>query len=390
MKLEFEIPRIHLEDTFACAQCGYCVVQCPVYSVIGWESYSPRGRLFLFKRLGLRNPIIPRFDSEGELIKEFVERLYACTLCGRCMVVCHLGLDLLELWENLRRVAVELNYAPDVVYKLEEAILKHKNIYGMDNAMRGDWALYTGAEVPERETARVVFFAGCVTAFSGRVQDVAFAISEILNHVGEDWTMLPDEWCCGHPLLVGGALRRYREVAERNVREVERLGAEILVTGCPGCYLAFKKEYPRLLGRRLSFKVYHVSELLLEYVRRGKLSVPKLDIKIAYHDPCELGRIAGITEAPRRLLSMVGEVREPRESGLYTRCCGGGGLLKAVKPDISIRVAEVRVAQLLELKPDVIATACPSCELNLREPKAGKKLRVVDLAQLVAEALGLI
>jgi len=391
MKLQFEIPRINLEDVFACAQCGYCVVQCPVYSVIGWESYSPRGRLFLFKKLGLKNPATPRFDPKRiDLVKQFADRLYNCSLCGRCKTVCHLNLDLLELWENIRRVIAELGYAPEVVYQLENSILEHKNIYAMDNTMRGDWILYTGAEVPTKEKARVVYFTGCVTAFSGRVQGVAYAISAILNHVGEDWTVLPDEWCCGHPLLLGGAIKRYREVAERNVAEIERIGAEIVVTGCPGCYLALKKEYPKILGRKPKFKVYHATELIAEYIAQGKLEVPKNGFRLAYHDPCELGRIAGIIEVPRQIISAVGELLEPREAGIHTRCCGGGGLLKAVKPELSAKLAEVRVNQLLNLKPNAIVTACPSCELNLREPEASKKIRILDVAELIAETLGLI
>ncbi|MEM2753204.1 MAG: 4Fe-4S dicluster domain-containing protein, partial [Nitrososphaerota archaeon] len=47
----FIIPKLQLEDIFACAQCGYCVKKCPVYYFLGWESTSPRGKMFTLKEI---------------------------------------------------------------------------------------------------------------------------------------------------------------------------------------------------------------------------------------------------------------------------------------------------------------------------------------------------
>ena len=41
----------HLDDIYACLQCGYCASVCPVYKETGWESLTPRGKVFLLKHL---------------------------------------------------------------------------------------------------------------------------------------------------------------------------------------------------------------------------------------------------------------------------------------------------------------------------------------------------
>lgn len=389
--MQVRLEKIRLDDIFACALCGYCVSPCPIYSIMGWESYTPRGRLYLFKKIGSKG--ISKNELKGrkeKILKDYVNRLYNCSLCGRCEYVCHLKLNLLELWQDIRKMIVELGLAPEVVYQLEEAILQNKNIYGLDNTMRKDWALYTGIDLPQRDKAKIVYFVGCVTSFSGRIQNVAYALSSVLDHIGEEWVVLDEEWCCGHPLLLGGAIKRYREIAEHNVREISKLGAKVLVTGCPGCYLAFKEEYPRILGFKLPFEVFHSSELFAYYLRKNKLDIADLGYKLAYHDPCELARIGEVIDEPRLILSRLGNYYVPKESGLNTRCCGGGGLLKAINPDLSIKVADVRMNQLTNLKPDVIVTACPSCELNLKETEAAKKVNVIDLVELIAESLGIM
>jgi len=44
-------PKVLADDSYTYGQCGYCSVDCPVYNVMRWESYSPRGKIFLFKKL---------------------------------------------------------------------------------------------------------------------------------------------------------------------------------------------------------------------------------------------------------------------------------------------------------------------------------------------------
>jgi Fe-S oxidoreductase len=204
---------------------------------------------------------------------------------------------------------------------------------------------------------------------------------------------MAEEWCCGHPLGVGGATEGYREIAEHNVRVVENMRAKIVVSGCPGCCLAFREEYPRVLGRKPNFEVIHFTQLLDRYINEGKIRIPKLHATATYHDPCELGRLGGVLEEPRRVLgSFIENFIEPKESGRIGRCCGAGGLLKATNSLMSGDLAEKRLAMLNNTGAELILSACPSCDQNLGEASSRlpNSKRVQDLAELVAQQMGLI
>ena len=281
------LSKLQREDIFACAQCGYYLRWCPIYDRSGWESASPRGKVFLVKKM-LESNGTSLFTSNPRMASEFVQRLFDCTTCGRCTEKCHLELDLLDLWFRLRELAVRQGLAPQSVSLMEKALAASRNVFGMDSQSRTDWATYAGAEVKLQEKADIVYFVGCVTSYSGRSQGIAHSIASILNHVGENWSLMHEEWCCGHPLAVSGATQRYREIVEHNVRNIENMHAKVVVSGCPGCCLALKEEYPRILGRELNFEVVHFTQLLDRYATEGKLGIPELHATTTYHDPCEL------------------------------------------------------------------------------------------------------
>ncbi len=116
-------------------------------------------------------------------------------------------------------------------------------------------------------------------------------------------------------------------------------------------------------------------------------------VKVAYHDPCQLGRYMGLIEQPRAVLRAVENVElvEPEwTSGEWSTCCGGGGGFEVVFPDMSRTLAVNRAAELAETGAEIIATQCPGCIMQLRSGlKELKKvdIEVVDLASLLARSL---
>ncbi len=388
----FILPKLHLENVFACAQCGYCVKKCPTYYFLGWESASPRGKIFALKEF-LGNG--GKLDEQKlrKLGKPLSTRIFNCTLCGLCKEVCHTEIDVLEIWLKIREILYEHRLVPQGVIKLSEIIQQSKNIYMMDNVSRTDWVTYTSADVNFKDSAEVVYFVGCITSFSGRVQSIAQAFSSILNSMNEDWTLLKDEWCCGHPLVLSGGIKEARTFALHNVEMIESIGAKKVVTGCPGCYIALKHEYPKLLGKKPGFEVLHSTQLLNSYITSGKLAVPKADVKLTYHDPCELGRISGIIQEPRMVLQSITDTFiEPKYFGRESICCGSGGLLKLVNPYLADNLAQRRYEILTSTNADIIVSACPACVQTFTQTATtmqdGK--RVIDISQLIAEQLSLI
>ena len=144
-----------------------------------------------------------------------------------------------------------------------------------------------------------------------------------------------------------------------------------------------------LLGRQLPFEVIHATQLISSYLKDGALSLRGEIGKVAYHDPCELARQMGVVEEPRFILTKLGTLKEFDKRGSETQCCGGGGFLKVTNERITNMVAQLRVNQALEMGIDVLATACPSCKMNLSEGAKvlNTNINVVDLVEVVARNL---
>ena len=394
----------HLQELLNCLQCGYCDPVCPTLADVGWESRSPRGIVYSLKRMACPTMLdrmlrrrLPPMDEK------WVRRLYQCTQCGRCARVCHVDIDLPQVWEDVRAWLVGSGRAQLPRHlAMASAIEGTRNYYGHPQSERADWM----GSVRPAQKADTVFFAGCTMSY----EQMALARStvKVLRSAGVDLTVLgPDEWCCGHPLLLTGEERSFRRFAEHNIAAVERTGAIRLVTGCPGCFRTFKKTYP-MKGLKVPFEVLHSSELLCSLMDRGRLKLShspfndgrsgSLSSKaVIYHDPCLLGRQGGVFEAPRKLLEGIpglGKPLEFDENRADSGCCGGGGALRAIEEEMCVRIARRRLTEAAGKGAGMVVSACPACRMNLGDgiramkgEDAKLRMEARDIVELVARAL---
>lgn len=105
---------------YICARCGYCKPVCPVYRVKGWESSSPRAKVFI--------------SGVNGISKENASKIFECTLCGRCKEVCQLDLDIDKLFLNMREKHRLIG--PESLDKFEETLRKKRNVLNADNDRR--------------------------------------------------------------------------------------------------------------------------------------------------------------------------------------------------------------------------------------------------------------
>ena len=90
--------------------------------------------------------------------------------------------------------------------------------------------------------------------------------------------------------------------------------------------------------------------------------------KIAYHDPCYLGRHNGIYDEPRGVLKKIPglELNEFDESREDSLCCGmGGGRIWAETPK-SERFSNIRMEEAVARGAEELVTACPYCITHFR------------------------
>jgi len=116
---------------------------------------------------------------------------------------------------------------------------------------------------------------------------------------------------------------------------------------------------------------------------------PKADSKpITYHDSCYLARHNDVRMEPRELVAAVGQPIEMKRSGKQTFCCGAGGAHMWMEERGSA-INEERVRQADETGAETLAVACPFCTVMLDDGvrTSGSKLRVADVATLLAESL---
>jgi len=146
------------------------------------------------------------------------------------------------------------------------------------------------------------------------------------------------------------------------------------------------------------YEVIHHSQLIQKLIDDGKITIQGGTFKgkkVVYHDPCYLGRANNIYEAPRavieKLETEMSEMKRSRSKGF---CCGAGGaqIFKEAEKGTK-EVNNERAEEALAHQPDIIAVACPFCNLMLNDGvkhyQQENKVQVKDIAQLIAEAADL-
>jgi Fe-S oxidoreductase len=92
--------------------------------------------------------------------------------------------------------------------------------------------------------------------------------------------------------------------------------------------------------------------------------------------------LAGVTRG-----SLV-EMKMNRSKGF---CCGGGGGRAWMEEHEGRRVNQLRVEQAMEVKPDILASACPFCltmfEDGVKAKEVGDTIKTRDIAELLADRL---
>ena len=294
------------------------------------------------------------------------DSLNTCTTCGLCTENCPAGISPPDIIERARGMLVALGLTTSELEDLDRKILNSGNTFG-EKTDRLCW-------LPDRslirEKADYVYFVGCMNSY--RYHETARRTFSILSQFGA--TLLPREQCCGSPLLRTGF--DARKVIDENSRQIKRIGARTVITGCAGCYTTLKNSYGN------QFQVLSVPEFLASHI--SEIDLKPLDITVTYHDPCHLGRHNRIYEQPRQVIRAICRLVEMKASRNAARCCGGGGGVRAGYKDLSLQMARRRLEDVPD-DVDYIVTSCPLCIRNLRDGGGGEK--VIDLVDLVGMAM---
>ncbi|MCL0103932.1 (Fe-S)-binding protein [Dehalococcoidia bacterium] len=363
------------EPLRTCYQCGLCSGTCP------WNLV----RSFIVRRI-IHQAQLGLVDFESE-------EVWQCATCGACVKRCPRGVEIIDIMRALRKVIAEMGVAkvPDSLRISVKNISSLGNPQGEAPEKRGDWAKDRDIKIFSEGT-ELLYLSCCVPAYDGKIRRIALATTDILNKAGIDFGILGEnESCCGESVRKSGSETVFQSLAESNIETFTKNGVERIMVSSPHCYHSFKNEYPEFGGK---FEVIHSTQYLWELIKEKKIEFNReLKKKVAYSDPCYLGRHNDIYDAPRDVLKSIPglELMELPDSHEQAICCGGGGGRIWMDTPKGERFSDLRLEQALEMGADVLAVACPYCMLNFDDSvltmSKESLIEIKDVAELVQEAI---
>ncbi len=359
-------------QTYYCLDCGVCTGSCPVARVL--PDFSPR-------------QIIERSLYGLEMFSD--PTLWSCLTCAQCSVRCPANIDFPEFVRLMRDEAHKEGFSGTPAHNgMLQTIMSLQT--GNIRQNRTSWV----DEGTSTDKGEVFYFVGCRPYFDIVFRDInAGAISgarngvKILNRCGVTPVVSADERCCGHDALWNGNETQFKQLARMNLKAIAASGARQVVFSCPEGYHTFKNIYPRYFGE-LDFEPVHILDLLSEKIQNGAVEMDKMEGEATYHDPCRLGRLAGVFDAPRAIIEALGlklvEMPRSKENGV---CCGTTGWMNC--SNCSKQMQMERLTEAQNTGAGLLVTACPKCQIHFRctQTAFDVKLNIEDLFDLVAGQL---
>lgn len=351
-----------------CSNCSYCRNECPTYLVRNQESYFAGGRMRILRTF---------VEREFPLDADFVEVMYFCTTCKQCEDICPINLDYVDIIEDLRAELVRIGVGPyGKLIGYARNINKHKNPFGEEKSTRIDWIT---PDVNRVETGPYAYFVGCTASF--RKKELAQHTASLLTKMlGEIVILGSGEYCCGSPLIRTGQINfeldlgdgtsthfNVKDLISHNIESMLMKNVREVIYSCSGCYKTSVDDWERIYGKPIPLKFTHLSQFLARRFKNGTLKVENNEpLTITYHDPCHLGRHAGVYDAPREIIKNIPNYNfiEMKKNRNRSLCCGAGAGVKGAYPTDALAIAKLRVQEAIDTGADMLLTSCVFCKLN--------------------------
>ncbi len=415
-----------------CIHCGMCLPTCPTYDATKLERNSPRGRIALMRGIA---------EAKLEVTREFGEELYFCLGCLACETACPAGVNYAVMFEEaradieqaqvlsngkrnlVRAVTLRWMFTHPLILRAFGRMMYAYQASGLEalvRSLRLTQILPKQLRELEPLTPRVQrqfsdelirsreYPAGKVRArvgmLTGCVQDLAFPdvnrdTVDVLLANGCEVITPRTQYCCGSLHAHNGELELSREMARRNIRDMERAcgsleSLDAIISNAAGCG-SHLKHYDRLLKEDSEFveraklwsaRMKDVHEWLMEIGPVAPTGTGEA-VSVTYHEACHLCHGQKITRQPRDLLKLIPGLKltELPES---TWCCGSAGIYNITQPEMSRKLLERKLANVDRTHARVVASGNPGCTVQLvaglRE--TGRNVEVVHPVTLLARA----
>ena len=262
------------------------------------------------------------------------------------------------------------------------------------------------------------YYPGCslemtASSYDKSVREV-FRVLGIGLHEIEDWN------CCGATMYISVKKIVGYAISARNLALAQNMGMDICAP-CSSCYTILGKTNRHIVwdpkerekinvalaSAGLSYDktvtVRHPLDILVNDVGleelKSKVTRPLTGLRVAPYYGCQIVRPHGYFDdiddpvTMDQLISALGAI--PAYYPCKVRCCGG--MLMTTEEDIALKLCMNLLQAASDNNADLIATACPLCELNLEAYQKKINTRfgtsfnipVVYFTHLVGIALGI-
>ena len=308
-----------------CIDCGCCLQACS-----------------LLDDLGQTPAEIARQILDGQVDEAVIKTIQRCALCGLCSQSCLVNLKPAQAMSAARESLI----LAGLIELTDYQVMQVDNDWHFFTIYRNMWGInYDDLQVDTYDT---LFFPGCTLA----------SYSPALTRLAHNWlqeqgfTVGITDRCCGIPLSsIGLSARNDRLLAELRA-DMAAAGAHRLVTTCPNCYYHLQKHLDDI-------EVISLYQMMAE--AGIQISGPST---LTIHDSCLDRHTVQIGQEMRQLLAGYPLV-EMEHHGQNSICCGSGGIVSMIDPELCRERAQTRLAEFHDTGATYCVTACMGCAKRL-------------------------
>ena len=384
----------------SCVHCGICTATCPTYVVLGDERDSPRGRIVLMKEM---------LEKGGAPSPETVHHIDRCLSCLNCKTACPSSVDYRRLVDQsrahiqehyqrplgdrlLRWTIAQVMTRPKLV-RIGLLLSKlgapfAKLLPGRLGAMAtiGAAAHPHGPEphnfpTPAVVKQRIAIMPGCAQA--ALAPQIDGAVGRVLARRGIQLVAMEGAGCCGALPHHMGREEDSKAWAKRAIEAWERGAYDGVLITATGCSAQLKDYAHQFAGDPVweprAAKFAAASRDFADLCTPLAATPPQA-LRVAYHPACTLQNSLKLNGVGEELLAAAGFIVTP--FGEAHLCCGSAGTYSILQPELSGKLRQRKLGNILASDPDVIVSGNIGC---LQHLAAGEGLTqpILHIAELL-------
>jgi len=393
----------------ACVHCGECAEACHFYEATQDPKYTPTYKLQPLVKAYKRHKaplrgikklfgLVPDEVTTEEL-REWEPLIYdSCTMCGRCTLVCPMGIDIAGTIRKVREGYAAAEIIPEGLTSARGYVEKTGSPMGVTSkallAQIKRQEKETGIEIPV-DVKGADYLALLSSMEIMGYPEIIGAYAKLFKKAGLSWTISTKAYEATNIGVQIGSAPLAKSLVQKVVDEAEALGVKHVISPeCGHAYGALRWAGPNLLGKQFPFEVVHIIELLDRLRAEGRIPPgAKDDRKLTLHDPCQIIRRGGLLKEPRRLMDdACADFVEMDGAGIANLCCGGGGGVSANPraEDLKTKAFAAKLKQITDIGDvDAVVVPCANCRGVFEDGmfEYDSEIEVIGLGELIADTL---